>query len=214
MSGSRTGQIESRGFWGAWIRTFSFFVAGHLYRRDRNPTPAQGGFGMRLEDSVKKVEMAAPDGLAHAVDALIEEASSLLGSPISYFALMNGDCSVLTMIGWSNQVMANCSMIDKPIVYSLVDTGLWGDCVREKGPVVTNDYKALSKPTKKGYPEGHIAINRHLNVCMMGDGKIMGVLGVGNKTEPYADSDVQLLQDFANGCFAFLPAAEIAAIVG
>jgi len=169
---------------------------------------------MGLGESVKKVEVAAPDGLAMAVGALIEEASSLLDSPISYFALMNGDCTVLTMIGWSNTVMANCSMIDKPIVYALADTGLWGDCVREKGPVVTNDYKALVKPTKKGYPEGHITINRHLNVCMMGDGKIMGVLGVGNKTEPYADADVQRLQDFANSCFAFLPKDEIGAIVG
>ena len=59
---------------------------------------------MGLGESVKKVEVAAPDGLAMAVGALIEEASSLLDSPISYFALMNGDCTVLTMIGWSNTV--------------------------------------------------------------------------------------------------------------
>ncbi len=44
----------------------------------------------------------------------------------------------------------------KPIVYPIEKTGLWGDGVHEKRPVVTNDYKSLVRPTKKGYPAGHV----------------------------------------------------------
>jgi GAF domain len=170
---------------------------------------------MGLRDSLKKIENAQADGLASVVDVLIEEGAVLLQSPISYFALMNADCSVLTMIGWSKTVMENCAMIDKPIVYPIEKTGLWGDCVREKRPVVTNDYKALVKPTKKGYPTGHVEVVRHVNVCMMGpDGKIKGVLGVGNKVAPYDDAEVALLQQFANESYKYLPAAEVEAIIG
>ena len=122
--------------------------------------------------------------------------------------------SVLTMIGWSKTVMEACAMIDKPIVYPIEKTGLWGDCVREKGPVVTNDYKALVKPTKKGYPSGHVDIKRHMNVCMMGNGQIKGVLGVGNKVAPYDEADVAVLQQFVNECHKYLPSAEVEAIVG
>ena len=169
---------------------------------------------MSLRESLLIVEQKKDDGLAGVVDAVIEEAAALLKSPISYFALMNKDNSVLTMIGWSKTVMANCSLSDKPIVYPIEKTGLWGDCVRENRPVVTNDYKALARPTKKGYPSGHVDINRHLNVCMMHDGKIVGVLGVGNKASNYDDADVKLLQDFVNACQAYLPSDEVEAIIG
>jgi hypothetical protein len=169
---------------------------------------------MALKESLSEVEKRQSEGLAGVVDALIEQAASLLKSPISYFALMNKDNSVLTMIGWSKTVMANCALIDKPIVYPIEKTGLWGDCVREKRPVVTNDYKALVKPTKKGYPSGHVDIKRHVNVCMMHEGKIVGVLGVGNKASDYDDADVKVLQDFVNGCQKYLPADEVEAIVG
>lgn len=169
---------------------------------------------MGLRESLKQVEAAQVDGLAGVVDALIEEAAALLQSPISYFALTNTDCSVLTMIGWSKTVMRNCATIDKPIVYAIEKTGLWCDCVREKRPVVINDYASLVKPTKRGYPTGHVDVKRHVNVCMMSDGQIKGVLGVGNKDAPYDDADVELLQQFVNEAQKFLPAAEVEAIVG
>lgn len=169
---------------------------------------------MGLDESLKRVEAAQVDGLAGVVDALIEHAAELLHSPISYFALTNSDCSELIMIGWSKTVMRDCAMIDKPIVYTIAKTGLWCDCIREQRPVVTNDYASLIKPTKKGYPAGHVEVKRHLNVCMMSDGQIKGVLGVGNKGDPYDDADVELLQRFANQAHPYLPVAEVAAIVG
>ena len=88
-------------------------------------------------------------------------------------------------------------VMDKPIIYQLSDTGLWGDCVRERKAVTTNDYKNLVKPTKKGYPEDHLAVSRHMNVPMWNGDKITGVLGVGNKAEPYSAADASTLQEFA-----------------
>ena len=167
---------------------------------------------MALEDALKRVA-TRKDDLAQVVDAIVEEAAKLVSSPISYLALMNKAGDVLTMIGWSQTVMASCKMIDKPIVYPLEKTGLWGDCVRERQPVVTNDYPSLKKPTKKGYPQGHVNVKRHLNVCIMDGAHIAGVIGVGNKQQPYDNVDVKLLQEFANRCYPLMPRQEVEAIV-
>ena len=39
-------------------------------------------------------------------------------------------------------------MIDKPIVYQVKDTGLWGEAIRQRIPVITNDY-AAPNPLKR-----------------------------------------------------------------
>ncbi|MBF0479692.1 MAG: GAF domain-containing protein [Candidatus Omnitrophica bacterium] len=113
----------------------------------------------------------------------------LTDSTISYFATVNASQNELTMIGWSMSAMMNCTMIDKPLVYKMVDTGLWGDAVRERKPVFTNDYFNLVKATKKGYPKGHVNVRRHLNLPISEDGKVAFVVGVGNKKEAYNDED-------------------------
>src|SRR3989339_270283 len=84
-------------------------------------------------------------------------------SQIGYLAFMNEDETVLTMQAWSKTAMQDCAIIDKPMDYPLETTGLWGEAVRQRRPMITNDYAALN-PYKKGYPEGHVEIRRHLNI--------------------------------------------------
>jgi PAS domain S-box-containing protein len=58
--------------------------------------------------------------------------------------------------------------------------------------VITNDY-AAENPLKKGYPEGHVPIKRHMNIPLFDDTHIVMVAGVGNKTSAYDDQDVHEL---------------------
>ena len=57
----------------------------------------------------------------------LEEGIKLTQSTIGYIAFVNEDESVLTMHYWSKTAMAQCATIDKPIVYVVKDTGLWGE---------------------------------------------------------------------------------------
>ncbi len=66
---------------------------------------------------------------------------------------MDEDETVLTMHSWSKAAMAECEIIDKPIVYPVVTTGLWGEAVRQRKPIITNDYVAPN-PLKKVIPKG------------------------------------------------------------
>ncbi len=132
------------------------------------------------------------------LDVVNNQTTRLTQSPIGYLAVMDDTEQELTMVGWSNAAMANCKMIDKPIVYALKDTGMWGDAVRERKACITNDYKGLVKPTKKGYPAGHVDIKKHLNIPVFEGGKIVAVAGVGNKATDYTQADVNALTQFMN----------------
>ena len=122
----------------------------------------------------------------------IEGAGIVTGSPLGYLAFLNGDESELSMYAWSKNAMAECSMIEKPIIYKTEKTGLWGEAVRQRRPVITNDY-AAPDPAKKGYPKGHPHIIRHMNVPVIDDGHIVLVAGVANKPSDYTENDTSEL---------------------
>jgi two-component system, OmpR family, phosphate regulon sensor histidine kinase PhoR len=111
---------------------------------------------------------------------------------------------ILTMVGWSKSAMMLCSTMNKPIVYKLQDTGLWGDAVRERKPVITNDYPSLVKPTKKGYPNGRVRVRRHMNLPIMEGQHIVMVVGAGNKQEEYTLADAKALQTFMDAAWKTL----------
>jgi PAS domain S-box-containing protein len=136
-------------------------------------------------------------------DFALEQAVALTKSQIGYLAFVSEDESVLTMHSWSKNAMALCRIVDKPIVYPVNMTGLWGEAVRQRRPVITNDYQAPS-PLKKGCPQGHVPVLRHMNVPVFSEGRIVAVAGVGNKPEPYDDSDVRQLTLLIEGMWKLI----------
>jgi PAS domain S-box-containing protein len=141
--------------------------------------------------------------LKEITDFTLQEAVLLTQSKIGYLAFLNEDESVLTMNSWSKSAMAECAINEKPIIYPVVSTGLWGEAVRQRRPVITNDYSAAN-PLKKGYPEGHVHIKRHMNVPVFDGDRIVIVAGVGNKDEEYNQGDVQQLTLLMEGMWRLL----------
>jgi PAS domain S-box-containing protein len=156
----------------------------------------------RLEALVRLNQMTGA-ALREITDFALESAVALTGSKIGYLAFLNDDESVLTMHSWSKAAMAQCAIIDKPIVYPVVGTGLWGEAVRQRKPVFTNDYQA-DNPLKKGHPEGHVKMLRHMNAPIFDGERIVIVAGVGNKDAPYDDSDVRQLTLLMQGTWQLI----------
>ncbi|MDX9932151.1 MAG: PAS domain S-box protein [Bacteroidales bacterium] len=123
---------------------------------------------------------------------VLEELIRLTGSKIGYLAFLNETEDVLTMHAWSKSAMEECMVNDAPREYPLEKTGLWGESVRQRKPVITNDYSA-DNPWKKGYPEGHVALTRHLSVPIFDNDRIVAVIGVGNKDIDYYDECIKQL---------------------
>ena len=130
--------------------------------------------------------------LQDITDQALEQGVRLTRSAIGYLAFANEEESVLTMYSWSRTAMQECAIVDRPVEYPVETTGLWGEALRQRRPVITNDYDAPG-PLKKGLPEGHVSIKRHMNVPIFSGGRIVAVAGVGNKETDYAEGDVQQL---------------------
>jgi len=129
---------------------------------------------------------------------VVEDAIRLTGSTIGYLATLNEDESVMTMQYWSKSAHESCTIVDKPIVYAVEKTGLWGEAVRQRKPIVTNDYPADS-PFKHGTPGGHVPLVRHMNIPVFDGDHIVAVAGVGNKNVDYNEGDVRQLQLLMQG---------------
>jgi signal transduction histidine kinase len=145
----------------------------------------------RLEVLLKLNQMTDKP-MQELTNFVLEEAIHLTGSQIGYFAFMNEEETVLTMHSWSKSAMEECRIKDKPIIYPVETTGLWGEAVRQRRPIITNDYSAPNL-WKKGYPEGHVTVIRHMNVPVFDGDRIVIVAGVGNKPSDYDASDVKQL---------------------
>lgn len=151
-----------------------------------------------MSDPMKALNVLMNPSKKTLVNTIMEEAIKLTGSSLGYFAVMNDEENELTMLAWSKSAMKACSVIDRPFTYPLEQTGLWGDCIRERKAVITNDYEDSTRATKRGYPAGHVHIIRHMNVPIHGNGRLAGILGVGNKETDYTREDAEALQKFAD----------------
>jgi diguanylate cyclase (GGDEF)-like protein len=104
-------------------------------------------------------------------------------------------------VAWSKDVRKACQA-DKTRHYPLDKAGVWADSVRLRRPVIHNDFENV--PDKKGMPEGHFPIRRHMSVPVMDDGRIVAVAGVGNKEAAYDESDANQLTLFMSSMWSII----------
>ncbi len=149
-----------------------------------------------IQEALARLQTVSNKPLSDYKNALTREICTITESSLAYLASYDSNKRILTMIAWSISAMINCGMIEKPIVYPLEDTGLWGDAIRERKAVITNDYPNLQKNTKKGYPPGHVHLKKHLNLPIIENDKIVLVVGIANRTADYTMEDAQLLEQF------------------
>ncbi|MET0123512.1 MAG: response regulator, partial [Candidatus Thiodiazotropha sp. 6PLUC9] len=127
-----------------------------------------------------------------------EAAIRLTRSKLGYLGLMNENETILNIQFWSQEAMDECRIPDMPLIFPVETSGLWGEAVRQRRPIVTNDYSAPN-PWKRGMPEGHIKLIRHMNLPVIVGDKIVLLAGVGNKDEDYSASDEQQLSLLVEG---------------
>jgi PAS domain S-box-containing protein len=162
---------------------------------------------LRLDESrleaLLKINQLTGTSLKEIADFVQEEAVRLTQSKIGYLAFLNDEGTVLTVYSWSKNIMKECKVRGKKLEYPLEETGLWGESIRQKKPIVINDFDAPNL-LKHGYPEGHIRMKRYMNIPIFDGKKIVGAAGVGNKEEEYDKSDVRQLTLFMEGMWRLI----------
>lgn len=148
---------------------------------------------VRLELSELAIEGSVEALLRQALDS----AEQLTGSTIGFFHFVDTDQETLTLTAWSSNTLEKmCQASARGAHYPISQAGIWADCARLRAPLVHNDYP--SHPSRKGLPEGHAPVQRELTVPVLLDGRVVAIMGVGNKPCPYDDHDVDIAQQVAS----------------
>jgi len=143
----------------------------------------------RLE-GLLRISHFSSENFQEMADVALEEALGLTDSAYGFIFNYTEETQELDIISWSKDVMRECSVQAPPLTcYSLTMTGIWGETVRQKQPILINDFEA-EHPHKKGYPEGHVPLMRFLGIPVFRNDKIVGVAAVANKESDYDQADV------------------------
>ncbi len=148
---------------------------------------------------LRLVNYAASHSMDELLQATLDEVEALTGSSIGFYHFLEPDQKTLLLQNWSTRTLQEmCTAEGKGVHYDIDNAGVWVDCVHERRPVIHNDYSAL--PHRKGLPPGHADVIRELVVPVMRGDRIVAVLGVGNKSTDYIESDIEtvlLMADLA-----------------
>ena len=145
----------------------------------------------RLE-SLLKINQHPANNIQELLDFALEEAISLTGSKIGYIYFYEEGKKQFILNSWSKEVMNQCAVREPQTIYELDKTGIWGEAVRQRKPVMINKFDAPN-PLKKGIPEGHAPLQKFLTIPVFSKDEIVAVVGVANKTIDYNESDVRQL---------------------
>jgi PAS domain S-box-containing protein len=134
-------------------------------------------------------------------EAALENAVRLTGSAVGYLHFYDEERQSISLNLWSQTTRQQCTA--RPAQhYPLERAGIWADAIRQRKPVVHNDPSVFRGGA--GFPEGHFPVTRHLSVPIFDDGRIVAVVGVGNKEVPYDETDIRQLTLLMNSMWLIL----------
>ncbi|MDD9301366.1 MAG: PAS domain S-box protein [Desulfobacter sp.] len=88
---------------------------------------------------------------AQTLQKFLDQAEILTQSSIGFFHLLSKDQRTIQLHAWSTRTRDEmCKAAPEKKHYPVHQAGVWADCIREKKPVIHNDYNALTH--KRGCP--------------------------------------------------------------
>lgn len=153
---------------------------------ERRQEEQEAGARLRMLEAVYDPNVT----LEKAMRGVLDEIEALTGSTIGFYHFFDEEQQMLSLQSWStNTRRILCATEGEKRHYPVAMAGVWADAVRQRRPVIHNDYASLSH--RRGLPKGHAGVVRELVVPVFRDGKIVAVIGVGNKPTDYLESDVR-----------------------
>ncbi|OQX22360.1 MAG: hypothetical protein BWK80_30695 [Desulfobacteraceae bacterium IS3] len=169
------------------IVLITLFWNRRLSKEVARRSAAEDALNASLNIFKKMALLSVEDILKHG----LEEGSRLTRSRIGFFHFVNPDQKTIHLKVWSQETLKNCTVGEPDTHYLIECAGVWADCIRERKPVIHNDYQHLAH--KKGLPEGHVPLMREMVIPIFEQDKVVAILGVGNKAQQYSQPDAEQL---------------------
>jgi two-component system CheB/CheR fusion protein len=156
---------------------------------DRKKAEEELNLNQERLESLVRVSQNSSKKTQELLDFALEEAISLTRSKIGYIYYYNEESREFILNTWSRDVMKECSIQNPQTCYELDKTGIWGEVVRQRAPIILNNFQA-DHPLKKGYPEGHAPLTRFLSIPLIDNNRIVAVVAVANRESDYTQTDI------------------------
>lgn len=143
------------------------------------------------------MERAPALDLRGLLTATLDEAERLTDSRIGFYHFVSEDEHGLSLQAWSTRTEREyCTAEGHGMHYPIDQAGIWADAVRRRQPVIHADYAAI--PNRRGLPPGHADLRRELVVPVLRSGRVVAIIGVGNKDSDYTDQDLDAVTRLAD----------------
>ena len=140
-------------------------------------------------------EMVYTDTVEHLVQTALTSAEQLTGSQVSFCLFLEDKDAVALQI-WSPATLNDPAHTDHSAKHEPINrAGIWADAVRQARTVIHNDYPNAA--SANGTPACHIPLRRDLITPVIREGHVTAVMGLGNKTRPYEDTDIEIADQIA-----------------
>ena len=150
-----------------------------------------------LNVRLRLMEFATSHTLSETLQKTLDEVSVIVNSPIGFYHFIDPDQKTISLQEWSTRTVREfCTAQGKGSHYDVDKAGVWADCLRQRRPIIHNDYASL--PHRKGLPAGHAPVIRELVVPIMRDNLVVAILGVGNKPSDYTEKDMLVVEYLAD----------------
>lgn len=130
-----------------------------------------------------------PGSVQGFLDYALNKVIQLTQSKIGYIYIYNEQRKEFTLNTWSKDAMEECAVSNPQTIYKLEKTGIWGEAVRQRRPIIVNDFQATN-PLKKGYPQGHVELYKYMTIPVFRNERLVAVVGVANKESDYSENDI------------------------
>ncbi len=139
------------------------------------------------------LQMAESHSAEEILRATLNEAELITESPIGWCHFIEEDPDFQFFDGASSTIQKSIHGFEGDISHpSLANSDLWAGVIKHQQTLITNNYSSEDQGIR--FADGHPEISRTLVVPMIHAGKVMAILGVGNKPSDYNDDDLKLLR--------------------
>jgi PAS domain S-box-containing protein len=143
---------------------------------------------------------AAP--LPEITRMVVDDCVSLTQSKFGFVGFISEDETIMHGLLCSARAMEQC-IIEGPVHFPIDQGGLWAEMVRQRRPILVNDYQA-AHPGKRGCPPGHVPLSRFLGVPVVAQGRPVAVAAVANKERDYDEGDLYQIALLMEGTWSML----------
>ena len=132
------------------------------------------------------------------LDYVLHEALKLTRSKIGYICFYNEKKQEFTLKVWSKGLLSGVDMVAPQLTYRLEETGVWGEAVRQRKPIVMN-MDGTEVIAEQAHPGGRIIAGNFTAIPIFIDEKIKAVVCFAGNAEGYNDNDVDEMTVLMNG---------------